>query len=174
MLYRELTVEVEPKCISLWKEPWAKRSARVTLLVEPDDKTAIVMDPFTGFGFLPGGGMEEKESVEDAAKREAVEELGIEIKINQIIATFHVTLVSRKTGEQLQIHPFIVVYATHVAGQFKTEYAPKRKILLLRREECESLLRNCQFSEEYECMKPYYYISKEIIREFSKHSTHVT
>ena len=169
MLPHELSIEVEPRCISVWKEPWAKRFARVTLLVDFDDHFAVVMDASNGFWFLPGGGVEENESIEEAAKREAAEELGLEIKINRILKTFHVTLISRETGEQLKIHPFIVVYATCTGGQLKMEYAPKRKIFLIRKDECDSLLRDFEVPEEYECMKPYLYISKETIREFFRH-----
>ncbi|MDH5459944.1 MAG: NUDIX hydrolase [Candidatus Bathyarchaeota archaeon] len=169
MLHREISVEVEPRCISLWKESWAKRFARATLLVDFGDQFAIVMDASNGFWFLPGGGVEQNESIEETAKREAAEELGLEIKINRIIETFHVTLISRETKEQLKIHPFIVVHATCIGGQLKTEYAPKRKIFLIRREECDNLLRDFEVPEEYECMKPYLYISKETIREFFRH-----
>lgn len=134
-----------------------------------EDQIIVVMDPSNGFWFLPGGGVERDESLEDAAKREAFEELGVEIRINKIAETFHVTLISRETGEQLQIHPFIVVYATYIRGQFKTEYAPKREIFFLRKDECQSLLRDLTIPEEYECMKPYLYISKEIIRKFFRY-----
>jgi hypothetical protein len=37
MLDQGLAIKVESKCMSLWKEPWAKRRARVTLLVDFDD-----------------------------------------------------------------------------------------------------------------------------------------
>jgi hypothetical protein len=136
--------------------------------VSLDDQFVIVMDPSNGFWFLPGGGAAQSESIEDAANREAFEELGVEIKINQITETFHVTLISRETGEQLQINPFIVVDATYVGGQFKTEYAPKRKIFLFKKDKCDSLLQD-KIPEEYECMRPYLCISKEIIRGFLRH-----
>ncbi|MDH5746959.1 MAG: NUDIX hydrolase [Candidatus Bathyarchaeota archaeon] len=169
MLQHELSVEVEPRCISVWKEPWAKRFARVTLLVDFDDHFAIVVDASNGFWFLPGGGVEEDESIEETAKREAAEELGLEIKVDRIVETFRVTLISRKTGEQLEIHPFIVVHATGTGGRLKTGYAPNRKIVLVRKDECDGLLRELEVPEEYECMKPYLYVSKETVREFFRH-----
>lgn len=49
MLHQELSIEVEPRCISVWKEPWAKRFARVTLLVDFDDQFAIVIACFKRF-----------------------------------------------------------------------------------------------------------------------------
>lgn len=166
MLHYELGIEVESQCISVWNEPWARRSARVTLLVDFDDKFVIVMDTSNGFWFLPGGGVERNESIEKAAKREAPEELGLQVEIYRMIKTFHVTLISRDPREQLKIHPFIAVQATYTGGQLKTECAPKRKIFLIRRDECENFLRDFEVPEEYECMKPYLYISKEIIQDF--------
>jgi len=103
MLHYKLSVKVEPRCISVWKEQWAKRLAWVTLLVDFGDQFVIVMDPLNGFWFLPEGGVEKNESIEEAAKREALEELGLEIKIDRVIKEFHVTLISKKTKEQLII-----------------------------------------------------------------------
>jgi len=134
-----------------------------------DDQIIIVMDTSNGFWFLPGGGVEQDESIEEAAKREAAEELGLGIKINRIIKTFHVTLTSRETKKQLKIHPFIAVHATPIRGKLKTEYAPKRKIFLVKKDDCDNLLKDLKVPEEYECMKPYHYTSKKIIREFWRH-----
>lgn len=169
MSHHELSIEVKPWCLSVWKEPWARRSARVTLLVDFDDQIVIVMDTSNGFWFLPGGGVEQKESIEEAAKREASEELGLEIKINRIIRSFDVTLVSKATREKLKIPTFIAVHATLIRGKLKKEYAPKRKIFLVRKDECDKLLRELKVPEGYECMKPYNCISKEIIRDFWRH-----
>jgi hypothetical protein len=165
MLHRELRIEVEHWCISRWKEPWARRYARVTLLVDFDDQFAIVIDPSNGFWFLPGGGVEQNESIEETAKREAAEELGLEIKINRIIKTFYVTLISKQTKEQLRIPPFIAVHATPIKGQIKTEYAPNRKIILIKKKNCKGLLLHFQIPKKYECMKPYHSISKEVVRQ---------
>jgi hypothetical protein len=165
MLNHELSIEVETRCLSVWKEPWAKRFARVTLLVDFNDRFAIVMDTSNGFWFLPGGGIEQNESIEDSAKREATEELGLEIKINQIAETFHVTLISKETGEQLKIPPFIVVSAIFIRGQLKTEYAPNRKIVLIKKKNCKNLLQGFKIPKEYECLKPYHYVAKEVVQQ---------
>lgn len=165
MLHQELSVEVEPRCISVWKEPWAKRFARVTLFVDFGDQFVIVMDTSNGFWFLPGGGVEHNESIEETAKREAFEELGLGIKIGRIIKTFHVTLISRETREQLKIPPYIAVHATPIRGQINTEYAPNRKIILIKKKKCENLLHDFKIPKEYECMKPHHCISKEIVRQ---------
>ena len=63
MLHHELSIEVEPHCISIWKKPWARSFGRVTLLVDFDDQFVIVMDTSNGFWFLPGGGVEQNESI---------------------------------------------------------------------------------------------------------------
>lgn len=169
MMLHELSIEVEPRCISVWKKPWAKRFARVTLLVDFNGEFVIVMDSSNGFWFLPGGGLELNESIEEAAKREAAEELDLEIEVDRIIKMFYVTLVSKEITEQLRIHPFIVVRAIYSGGQLKTEYARKRKILLVKKDERDTLLQYFQVPKEYECMKPYLFVSKETVREFFKH-----
>jgi 8-oxo-dGTP pyrophosphatase MutT (NUDIX family) len=139
--------------------------------VDFDDQFAIVMDQSNGFWFLLGGGVEKNESIEEAAKREALEELGLEIKIDRIIKEFHITLISTKTKEQLVIPPFTVVHATFVRGQLNTEYAPNRKIILIEKKNCKELLHNFKTPKDYECMKPYYYISREVVRQLAMCST---
>ena len=152
----------------MWKRSWAERSSRVTLLVDFDEQFAIVMDTQYGYWFLPGGGVEQNESIEEAARREAFEELGLEVRINQVIKAFYVTLNSKETKERLKIPPFIVVHATPIGGQLKTGYAPNRKVVLVRKDKCDSLLRNFEVPKKYEWMKPYFFVSKETIREFQR------
>jgi hypothetical protein len=171
MSHHELIIEVETQCLSVWKEPWARRFARVTLFVDFNDRFAIVMDASNGFWFLPGGGIEQNESIEDAAEREATEELGLEIKINQIAETFHVTLISKESGEQHKIPPFIVVRATPMRGKRKTEYAPNRKIVLVRKRNCKNLLQGFKVPKAYECLKPYHYVSKEVVQQLVTNQT---
>jgi len=166
MINEELTIEVESRCISIWKEPWARRSARVTLLIDFDEKIVVVMDTSNGFWFLPGGGVEQGESIEATAKREAKEELGLKIEVIQMVATFHVNLISTVKEEHVKIPPYIVVRAKPVGGQLRSEYAPNREIILIDRENCRSLLQSSDVPSEYECFKPHHHISKEIIRQF--------
>lgn len=110
--------------------------------------------------------MEPNESLEETAEREALEELGIKIRINQVIATLHVTLASKRTGQEIKIHPFVALHATYIGGQLKQEYAANRKITLIRKDKCRSLLQDLEIPKEYECMRPYFYVSREAIREF--------
>lgn len=166
MSTRELNVEMESAGISVWTKPWSNRSARVTLLVDFRDRFAIVTDPRSGFWFLPGRGTEKNESIEEAAKREAVEELGIKVNVSRIIATFDATLISKATREHLKIPPFVVVYATPVGGKLKKAYASNREILLVRKGECNVRSRNLEVPRKYEWMKPYSCVSREVVREF--------
>jgi 8-oxo-dGTP pyrophosphatase MutT (NUDIX family) len=166
MLLQQLSIEVDAQCISVWKKQQSKRSARVTLLVDFDDRFAVVTDPRSGLWFLPGGGVEQNESVEDAAKREAVEELGLDVNVNRVIATFNVTLIAKDTREHLKIPPFIVVLALPVGGQLTKKYASNRKILLVRKGESNTLPENLKIPAEYEWMKPYLCVSREVVREF--------
>ena len=171
MSHHELSVEVEPRCISVWKEQWAKRLARVTLLVDFADQFVIVMDTSNGFWFLPGGGVEQNESIEETAKREALEELGLEIEVNHVVKQFCVTLISKKVQEQFVIPPFIIVHATPVKGKLRVEYASNRKILLVKKKDCRWLLHSFKIPVEYECMSPYYCVSKEVVRQLALCST---
>ena len=138
----------------------------MTLLVDFGDRFAIVTDPRCGFWFLPGGGTEQNESIEEAAKREAVEELGIEVNVSRTIATFDVTLISKATREHLKIPPFVVIQATPTAGKLKRRYASNREILLVKKDEPNILLRNLEVPKKYEWMKPYFCVSRDVVREF--------
>jgi hypothetical protein len=166
--FGDLHIDVEAQSIATWRGAWAKRSSRVTLLLEVDEQFVVVIDPYHSFWFLPGGGVEQSESVEEAARREAIEELGLEVKVNEILKTFYVTLISKETREQLKIPPFTVVQAHRIRGQLRTGYAPNREIHLVRKDRCNSLPQNFDIPTQYDWMKPYFRISQEIIREFSQ------
>ena len=164
----ESCVEVEPQSISVWKEPWAKRPCRVTLLLDLDEQIAVVADDLHRFWFLPGGAVERGESLDEAAKREAEEELGLEVSVNRILKTYRITLVSKETKERLRIPSFVLVHATSIGGQLKTEYASDRKILRVKKDQCNSFLRNFEIPIEYDWMRPYFYVSRRAVQEFLK------
>lgn len=170
MSHCELDIEVEKRCLSIWEKLSSRRCARVTLLVDYGDRLVIVTDASRSFWFLPGGGVEQNESIEETAKREAEEELGLKVEVRRIIKTFDVTLTAKETKERLKVHPFIAVYAVRRGGQLKAEYSPKRKIVLVKKGECCQLLRDLDVPKEYECLKPYLHTSKEIIQEFLRHN----
>ena len=61
---------------------------RASVIIVEKDKVALIKrirDKSTYFVF-PGGGLENGETPEEGAKREAYEELGVEVKINECIA----------------------------------------------------------------------------------------
>lgn len=37
---------------------------------------------------FPGGGIEQSETIEEGTKREALEELGVQVKVNELLATY--------------------------------------------------------------------------------------
>ena len=157
---------MEPAGVSVWTKPWSNRSARVTLLVDFGDRFAAVVVPRSGFWFLPGGGVVQNESIDDAAEREAFEELGLRVNASRVIATFDVTLISKGTREHLKIPPFVVVLATPTGGQLKKKYARNRKILLVRKSERNTLSQDLKAPPECEWMKPYLCVSREVVQEF--------
>ena len=163
--HKKLNIEMETAGVSVWTKSWSDRSARVTLLVDFGDRFAVVVVPRSGFWFLPGGGVEQNESIEEAAEREAFEELGLKVNVSHVIATFDVTLISKDTREHLKIPPFVVVHATPTEGQLKKKYAPNRKILLVRKSERDTLPQDLKVPIEFEWMKPYFCISREIVQE---------
>ncbi len=60
------------------------------VLVENGDVLMVLRDiePFKGYWVLPGGHVEDRETVEEALKREMKEELGIEIEILDLVGVF--------------------------------------------------------------------------------------
>ena len=161
---KRLSVELKQHCMSIWKKPWAKRRGRVSLVVVLDNRFAIGRIPPSGFWFLPGGGIEEDESIEQAAKREAQEELGLEIEIQRILGAFRITLVCTETGEQVETLPFISILATPTGGKLQNEYAPQRRVHLVRLDDIHKLLQY-EIPTQWECRKPYLEVSKETLRE---------
>ena len=96
---------------------------RAGIILIEGDKLALIERHRGGLHYFifPGGGMDEGESEEQAAIREAYEELGITVEIKQKAAEL-----TRPSGKQVY---FLV---QHVAGEFGTgtgeeygEYDPK-------------------------------------------------
>ena len=77
-----------------------KPAARVVLF-DDNDKTAIIDVRNGEYYKIPGGGIEEAETLEQAAKREALEEAGCEVELFQ------------KIGEHEFIDPDLKYYMIH-------------------------------------------------------------
>jgi 8-oxo-dGTP diphosphatase len=67
---------------------------------------------------LPGGGVENGESAQEAAAREALEELGVEVAIGSLLATVHF----RRDGVESVQHHFA---ATIIVGAFGSGTGPE-------------------------------------------------
>ncbi|MCM3034319.1 NUDIX domain-containing protein [Niallia sp. MER 6] len=63
---------------------------------------------------FPGGGIEKGETIEEGTKREAFEELGVEVKLNKCIATYEYN------GRQYFYHSEIIngIFGTGVGEEF--------------------------------------------------------
>jgi len=63
---------------------------------------------------FPGGGIEKGETIEEGTKREAFEELGVEVKLNKCIATYEFN------GAQYFYHSEIIngIFGTGVGEEF--------------------------------------------------------
>ncbi len=60
----------------------------VRILLIKDDQVLLVKHTYKGGWHLPGGGLKRGETVEEAARREAREETGVELRYIQLIGIF--------------------------------------------------------------------------------------
>jgi 8-oxo-dGTP diphosphatase len=68
------------------------RAGRAVVVLSIDGRVAVIKRwrPDAGhYAVLPGGGIEDGESVEDAAMREATEELGLEVRVVETLEVEH-------------------------------------------------------------------------------------
>ena len=84
---------------------------RAGIILTENDKVALIERNRAGLDYFvfPGGGVDEGETVEKAAVREAREELGVEVVIKQKVAEIHI-----ETSRQ------VYFLAERVAGEFGT------------------------------------------------------
>lgn len=84
---------------------------RAGIVLIEDNKVALIERHRAGLEYyvFPGGGMDEGETPEQAAVRETMEELGVEVVIKQKVAEIHI-----ETSRQ------IYFLAERVAGEFRT------------------------------------------------------
>jgi 8-oxo-dGTP pyrophosphatase MutT (NUDIX family) len=91
------------------KLTWEKQMrTRAGIVLIEDDKVALIERHRAGLDYFvfPGGGVDEGETPEEGAIREAMEELGVEVAIKQKVAVIHFDqstqvyfLVDRVSGE---------------------------------------------------------------------------
>src|SRR5512134_3205450 len=85
---------------------------RAGIVLIQEDKVALIERHRAGMDYFvfPGGGVDEGESLEQAAVREAMEELGIEVEIKQKVAEIMLGQKSRQ----------VYFLVEQVAGEFGT------------------------------------------------------
>lgn len=71
-------------------------------------------EPFNGMWDIPGGKIEDGEQVEDAIKREVMEETGFNVEKIQLIDAFHNT----GDGKMTELSGLAVCYKVEVSGSF--------------------------------------------------------
>ena len=69
----------------------SERFPTVDIIIEKDNKIVLIKrkkEPFKGKLVLPGGHVEENETVEEAAVREAKEETSLDVKLREILGVY--------------------------------------------------------------------------------------
>src|SRR5215469_13991554 len=67
---------------------WNKSKPVVSIVLHKDGKVLMIQrgnEPFKGYWVLPGGFISYFENAEEAIKREALEEVGVEMKLEKIL-----------------------------------------------------------------------------------------
>ena len=89
------------------------RLAADILISYPDGDIVLIkrgVEPFRGFWALPGGGVEVGETVEEAARREAKEETGLDIRLTGLAGVYS------DPGRDPRGHCVSIVYRAEVTG----------------------------------------------------------
>ena len=111
------------------------QSPRVTVdgIIEVGGKIALIKrsaEPFKGFWALPGGHVENKETVENATIREVKEETGLDVKINKLIGVYSDP---KRTPDKIK-RIAIVFSCEKIGGYLKGGDDAKEAVLFSRKE----------------------------------------
>lgn len=91
------------------------------LLVDPAGRIALVRHHYVAGWYLPGGGVDKRESAEEAIRREIVEEVGIaEVAITGVLGVYH------NRAEAKDDH--VIVFSADVADPALLTAADPREI----------------------------------------------
>lgn len=89
----------------------------VGVLIQDDDKYLLIRraaEPDAGLWSIPGGMVELGERAKEAAKREALEETGLEVEIVDVLGV--VDKIVEGDGDRVKFHFVIVDYLAHPVG----------------------------------------------------------
>lgn len=122
-------------------KPYGVRKASRAIVLNERDEAALLHVTADGYYKLPGGGIEAGESIEEALKREVLEEVGVSIEIHDEIGMI---IEYREQFNQLQIS---YCYSARVQGDHSvpsftaTEQEKGFKLCWFDLEECIQLMQ---------------------------------
>ena len=91
------------------------------LLTDPAGRIALVRHHYIHGWYLPGGGVDKRESAEDAIRRELIEEVGLaDVAVAGLLGVFH----NRSQAKD----DHVVVFVAHVADPATLRAADPREI----------------------------------------------
>ncbi len=108
-----------------WKEPSKIPKIAVDILIIEDNQIVLLtraIEPFRGLFDLPGGMVEYGETVEQAAVREAEEETGLKVKLNEILGVYS------SPNRDPRFHTIAIAFISQpIEGELKSSYEGEAK-----------------------------------------------
>ena len=111
LVRRKIEKRLRPVCPKCGHIAFRNAKPAVGLLIEKGGRLLLVRrarDPFKGCWDIPGGFLEEDEDARSGARREAHEETGLRVGIDELIGVYH-----DKNGEDYTLNLY---YRAHVTG----------------------------------------------------------